>query len=149
MWTCPKCHAKVDASFEVCWQCGTSADGLEDPTFVRADDAPPIEDPPVTEEGLSNLPLVGATTPARPFGPDVEVVEAYRAEDRMQAHFLAGELTGQGIPAVADSHEPNETLGGLRELPRVWVRAEDLEAARGWLAGYEAAQRETHPARDE
>ena len=87
--------------------------------------------------------------PANLFGPDVEPVEAYVAEDRVQAHFLAGELTSLGIPAVADSHEPNETLGGLGELPRVWVRAEDLDKAREWLAGYEAAQRETHPAADE
>ncbi len=84
-----------------------------------------------------------------PFGPDVELVEAYKAEDRIQAHFLADELTSLGIPAAADSHEPNETLGGLGELPRVWVRAEDLEKARDWLAGYEAAQREAHPASDE
>ncbi len=149
MWTCPKCHAKVDASFEVCWRCGTSVDGTEDPTFVSADDEGPIEDPPVIEEGEGILPVVGATTPPNPFGPDVEPVEAYVAEDRMQAHFIAEELTSQGIPAVADSHEPNETLGGLLELPRVWVRAEDLDRARQWLAGFEATLREEHPARDE
>jgi hypothetical protein len=149
MWTCPKCHTKVDPSFEVCWKCGTTPEGVEDPTFVSADDVGPIEDPPVTEEGLAAVLAVQATTPESPFGPDVELVEAYTAEDRMQAHFLAGELTGMGIPAVADSHEPNETLGGLLELPRVWVRAEDLGKARAWLAGYESAQRESHPARDE
>ena len=149
MWTCPKCHAKVDASFEVCWQCGTSADGTEDPTFVSADDLGPIEDPPVTEEALGTVPVVEATTPPNPFGPDVEMVEAYIAEDRMQAHFLAEELTSLGIPAAADSHEPNETLGGMQELPRVYVRAEDLTKAREWLAGYEAAHREKHPAADE
>ena len=149
MWTCPNCHAKVDPSFEVCWQCGTTPDGVEDPTFVRADDAGPIEDPPVTEEALSAAPLVAATTPPNPFGPDVELVEAYIAEDRMQAHFLAGELTGAGIPAAADSHEPNETFGGLQELPRVYVRAEDLDKARRWLAGFEAVQREKHPANDD
>jgi hypothetical protein len=148
MWTCPKCHAKVDASFEVCWQCGTAADGTEDPTFVRADDQGPIDGPPVTEEGLAVAPA-DPDSPANVFGPDVEPIEAYVAEDRIQAHFLAGELTSLGIPAVADSHEPNETLGGLGELPRVWVRAEDLDKARQWLAGYEAAQRETHPAADE
>ncbi len=149
MWTCPKCHSKVDPSFEVCWQCGTTPDGVEDPTFINADDAGPIDGPPVTEESLAAVPVVEATTPPNPFGPDVELVEAYRAEDRMQAHFLAGELTSLGIPAAADSHEPNETLGGFQELPRVYVRAEDLARAREWLAGFEAAQRESHPARDE
>ena len=37
MWTCPKCGTKVDPSFDVCWNCGTLADGVEDPTFVPAD----------------------------------------------------------------------------------------------------------------
>lgn len=149
MWTCPKCRAKVDPSFEVCWQCGTSADGVEDPTFVVADDLGAIDDPPVTDEGRPTAEAVGAMTPSEPFGPDVEAVEAYTAEDRMQAHFLADELTSQGIPAVADSHEPNESFGGLLALPRVWVRAEDLDKARAWLAGYEAVHREKHPAADD
>jgi len=149
MWTCPKCHSKVDASFEVCWKCGTTPDGIEDPTFVSADDAGPIEGPPVTEEGLGTIPVVLATTPTEPWGPEVEPVEAYMAEDRMQAHFLAEELTRIGIPAVADSHEPNEALGGMLSWPKVWVRAEDYEKARAWLAEFEANQHHAHPARDQ
>lgn len=149
MWTCPKCHAKVDPSFEVCWQCGTAADGTEDLSFVRADDAGPIDGPPVTEEGLANLPLVEQTTPPNPWGPDVEPVVCYTAEDRIQAHFLADELSKIGIPAVADSHEPNETFGGISSLPRVWVRTEDFPRARVWLDGFEMIHREQHPARDE
>ena len=117
---------------------------MEDPTFVSADDAGPIEDPPVIEEAEAILPVVKATTPPNPFGPDVEPVEAYIAEDRMQAHFVAEELTSQGIPAVADSHEPNETLGGLLELPRVWVRRGPRQGQE-WLAGFEATLREEHP----
>jgi hypothetical protein len=149
MWTCPKCHTKVDPAFEVCWQCGTTIDGIEDPTFVRADDAAPINEPPVTEEALATVPVVERTTPPNPWGPDVEPVECYRAEDRMQAHFLAEELTKIGIPAVADSHEPNESLGGMGSLPKVWVRTEDFARARLWLEGYELIHREQHPARDE
>jgi hypothetical protein len=38
MWSCPKCRAKVDDSFELCWACGTSRDGEEDTAFTRADD---------------------------------------------------------------------------------------------------------------
>ena len=45
MWKCPKCATKVDPSFEVCWQCGTTSDGLEDPTFVVADDAVSLDSP--------------------------------------------------------------------------------------------------------
>lgn len=139
MWTCPKCGSKVDATFEVCWQCGTTADGVEDPTFVRADDAEPILDPPVTDDP-------SALAPGSPLGPDADVVECYTAEDRMQAHFLADELTKIGIPAYADSHEPNESFGGLSALPKVWVRSEDYPRARVWLEGYELIHREQHPA---
>ncbi len=45
MWTCPKCGTKVDPTFDVCWKCGTTADGLEDPSFVPADEAMPNESP--------------------------------------------------------------------------------------------------------
>src|SRR4051794_799306 len=47
MWTCPKCREKVDESFEVCWSCGTTPEGIEDPDFVTTDEAEPIEDPPL------------------------------------------------------------------------------------------------------
>ena len=42
MWECRKCHEKHEDSFEVCWNCGTSKDGLEDPTFHRVDEIDPI-----------------------------------------------------------------------------------------------------------
>jgi predicted nucleic-acid-binding Zn-ribbon protein len=35
---CPKCGETIDAGFLVCWSCGTSIDGIEDPTFVRVDE---------------------------------------------------------------------------------------------------------------
>src|ERR1700733_8446507 len=38
MWACSKCGEQVGDDFEVCWSCGTSKDGVEDPTFRRADD---------------------------------------------------------------------------------------------------------------
>ncbi|SFH58725.1 zinc ribbon domain-containing protein [Planctomicrobium piriforme] len=33
MWTCSKCRESVEDSFQVCWSCGTSVDGVEDPNF--------------------------------------------------------------------------------------------------------------------
>jgi hypothetical protein len=36
-WTCSKCGEAVDAGFQVCWSCGTSIEGVEDPSFVSAD----------------------------------------------------------------------------------------------------------------
>jgi hypothetical protein len=44
MWTCPKCAQRVDDQFEVCWKCGTSMAGEEDPTFFAdREDSPPQE----------------------------------------------------------------------------------------------------------
>jgi hypothetical protein len=49
MWQCPKRRSKVDDSFDVCWSCGTTPDGLEDPDFVTADEADPIADEKIPE----------------------------------------------------------------------------------------------------
>lgn len=38
MWQCIKCREEVEEEFDVCWNCGTSRDGTEDPEFRRADD---------------------------------------------------------------------------------------------------------------
>jgi hypothetical protein len=141
MWICPKCGAKVDPSFDVCWQCGTSAEGVEDPSFVHADDATPIEDSRVErEETLSDgledelgIPL-----------PDL--VECYEARNTVEAQFLADRLIEQGIPAVADNRDRNLMLGGWKpEMwgygPRIRVRAEDAGRARAWLDAFDKRQK--------
>jgi hypothetical protein len=139
MWTCPKCQAKVDPSFEVCWSCGTTAQGEEDPNFVAADAAPrdlsPLDlDMP---DGDSPIPI--------PLNPEAgDLVEAYQALDLMQAKFLADRLTDQGIPAVSDLHDMHEALGSMSSAPRVWVRAGDLDRARIWLTNYEAQMNSEH-----
>ena len=43
MWQCVKCREKLEDSFDVCWNCGTSKDGVEDPDFRKADEVPPEE----------------------------------------------------------------------------------------------------------
>ena len=129
MWTCTNCGSTVDDLFEVCWNCGTSRDGVADPTFVRADDAGPIADPIV--DGFPGLD--SADTPG---GHDT-LVEAYRALDLMQAHFLVDQLTEAGFPAKADEQDMHESLGGMTSGPRVYVRQADLAAARAWLADYD------------
>ncbi len=37
-WACPKCRTLVEGEFEVCWRCGTSNIGIEDPDFRRVAD---------------------------------------------------------------------------------------------------------------
>ncbi len=136
MWTCPKCHSKVDPSFDVCWNCGTSAEGVEDPTFVRADDAGPIEADPVVPEleiGEEDARFVGEL----PEPISGELVEAYAALDLMEAKFLADQLNEAGIPAVSDTHDLHDALGSMESGPKVWVRSNDLPRARAWLETYE------------
>ena len=35
MWTCQDCKEEVEESFDVCWNCGTSRDGVPDKEFVN------------------------------------------------------------------------------------------------------------------
>jgi hypothetical protein len=138
MWTCAKCHSKVDPSFEVCWNCGTSVDGVEDPTFVKADDAGPIETDPVTPE--LDVEEKGGTFGELPEPAGVirdDLVEAYQALDLMEATFLAGQLNQAGIHAVSDTHDLRDALGGMELGPKVYVKEHDLSRARAWLATYD------------
>lgn len=43
MWNCRKCGETVDESLGVCWNCGTTSDGVEDPGFVREQETHPEE----------------------------------------------------------------------------------------------------------
>jgi len=37
-WICAKCGETIDAGFLVCWSCGTSIEGVEDPSFGSDDE---------------------------------------------------------------------------------------------------------------
>ncbi len=130
MWTCPKCETKVDPGFEICWNCGTAQDGTVDPLFVPADEAGPIENPPVspTLESIVDDPST----------PDTEVVACYQALSLMEAQFVANELVQQGIPALSDQQDFQDSLGTWEGNPRVYVREVDLPRARAWLESYDA-----------
>jgi hypothetical protein len=136
MWRCPRCETRVDDEFEVCWACGTSADGVEDPTFLTADEEGPIEEPPIDTEGPMEDPLADFAGTPMP-----ELVECFMASNTIEAKFVADQLIEQGIPAVADHHDNNLWLGGWKPTmwgygPKVRVRPEDLARAEEWLKGY-------------
>ena len=40
MWECSKCHEAIEDEFAVCWNCGTSKDGTEDPEFSSHQETP-------------------------------------------------------------------------------------------------------------
>jgi hypothetical protein len=137
MWRCSKCHSTVDDSFEVCWSCGTSADGVEDPSFVAADLAEPIAIEHVPEGTDVDDPLADfAGTPM----PDL--VECFMASNTIEAKFIADQLMEQGIPAIADKLDINLVMGGFRpEMwgygPKIRVRKDDLPLALSWLKAFE------------
>jgi hypothetical protein len=135
MWNCPKCQNAVDDSFEVCWSCGTTADGIEDPEFVTADDAAPIEDPNASlDPAMDDLLDDFAGTPL----PDL--VECYTATNSVEAKFIADRLMELGIPAVADRIDMGMTVLGAsvwRGGPKIRVRPKDVPHVRAWLKDYE------------
>jgi hypothetical protein len=149
MWTCPKCRAKIDDAFEVCWLCGTTSGGEEDPDFARADDIGPSPDRPWRSNHKRENDLDFEVAP-----PEIEVVDCYWAGSPSEAIFLAGQLMHEGIPATADTHNLQAVFAGFFGLvpagpyfgPRVRVLAIDLPRAQSWLAGYEErrAKRECH-----
>jgi len=139
MWTCPKCHNKVDESFDVCWSCGTTRDGVTDPTFVPADAPQPDVSPLDLDMPPGEEPLPEPSTPEAG-----DLVECYWALDLMQAKFIVDQLAEEGIPAVADMHDMHDALGSMSSAPRVRVRAEDLPRARAWLDHYDQQNKAEH-----
>ena len=132
MWRCPKCHSKVDDSFDVCWSCGTTPDGVEDPDFVTADEAEPIADEVLPKETDFDDPLADfAGTPL----PDL--VACYTASDAAEAKFIADELMEQSIPAIPDKLDIDSLVGMCGSGAKVRVRKDDLPKAKAWLKGYE------------
>jgi hypothetical protein len=132
MWQCPKCQSSVDDSFEVCWSCGTTPEGIVDPNFVTADDADPIPDEEVSKGTDVDDPLADfAGTPL----PDL--VACYTASDAAEAKFIADQLMEQGIPAIPDKLDIDSLVGMCGSGAKVRVRKDDLFRAQGWLKGYE------------
>src|SRR5215471_19310098 len=93
MWVCPKCGEEVETNFEVCWACGTSPEGVEDPNFGLAEAekeaaAVNIEGPPAFFDDSERL-----VTVARFHVPH----EAHALKMRLEAEgirvFLADEFT--------------------------------------------------------
>jgi hypothetical protein len=142
MWNCPKCRAKVDDSFEICWSCGTSRDGEEDPAFARADDDAADHDPPSKRDPKHGDHLEIAVA-------EPQVAECYWACDALEGMFVANQLVTEGIPATADDRDLRIVFAGFFGLvpagpyfgPRVRVLAEDLPRALSWIAGYEGRRR--------
>src|SRR3954451_238240 len=61
MWKCTKCRESIADAFGVCWNCGTSKDGEEDPSFQREPDCGIATNAPAVELRQSTaLPVADA-----------------------------------------------------------------------------------------
>ncbi len=148
MWTCPKCTAKVDPAYEVCWRCGTTPQGVEDLNFVPADTAALIEGPRLFSGLAAEAGKEGGPATELAAAHPSDLVECYWARDTMEAEHLAARLIEADIPAVADSQDLRLrgagaavtnplALGNPYFGPRVRVLREDLARARACLETYE------------
>ena len=53
MWICPKCRESVEEDFDVCWKCGTTREGLENPEFETVE----------TDEGRASTAVANPANP--------------------------------------------------------------------------------------
>lgn len=94
MWQCMKCQERVEDTFEVCWNCGTSKDGAEDPNFRKADDMTVAEIDAQTDERPGRGERLGR-------GPSGE-----------------GGRMAKGQPEYEFTPQQNEAIGGLASAMR-------------------------------
>ena len=59
-WQCPQCNTQVDSDWTVCWHCGTSTNGEEDPSFFEQPAVEPL--PLKCSEGTFAI-VIGITGP--------------------------------------------------------------------------------------
>ena len=130
MWTCPKCAKKVDDTFEICWACGTSVDGVENPHFL--------------EEG--NWDKDGPAEPELQVAPE-SLVELTKCSIPAQAHAIRVRLENEGIPVVLFDEFTNSMwqIGGVK----VHVPQPYLEQARAILGIVEEEIEAENEERDE
>jgi hypothetical protein len=134
MWTCPKCQSRVSQEWDVCWSCGTSADGEEDPSFDAEVDAPtprkPVLDPELAPTLDDELP-----------GPPPEFVVVYETAEEIAAHYVTEQLCRQGIRALKTSDVRAINTSVLHTIGQVTVHPDDLTRAQEWLIAYERHRR--------
>jgi hypothetical protein len=117
MWTCPKCATEVEDGFEVCWKCGTAADGTEDPTF----------DP--EQDGIIGREDFEADRAERVRG---NLVTVGTFGNGAEAHLFRARLEAAGIPAVVLDEFGATLYAGLLGMSsgiKVMVHEKDLDRA--------------------
>jgi Putative prokaryotic signal transducing protein len=122
MWTCAKCGERVDDDFEVCWSCGTSMDGVEDPGFYTADDVKAQPALPSAEESAHLVTVTSCSKPAEALAIRLQLeaagVPVFLADEfTISMDWLLSNAIGGIKVQVAEADVPRacEVLG--LELP--------------------------------
>ncbi len=106
-WTCSKCGETVDAGFLVCWSCGTSIDGVEDPSFVVVDESTLGDDESAAvsfaDDDALDEPMEG---PA--------LRSCIRCQGPLEPGFIADFQRGSSVM------KPSEWVAGTRQ-PSFWT----------------------------
>lgn len=112
MWECKKCRERIEGDFDVCWNCGTTRDGVEDPSFQREDEAesPPAPKqrpaPPLPKKAVPALIVTtGNEVSGRPIAGYLGVVRGVVVRSpRFGQSFRAGlqQMVGGNIEAYAE-----------------------------------------------
>ncbi len=106
-WTCSKCGETVDAGFLVCWSCGTSIEGVEDPSFVVVDEATPGNDESAAVSGLDDDAL---DEPIEGLAPQ----SCFRCQGPLEPGFIADFQRGNSVM------KPSEWVAGTPQ-PSIWT----------------------------
>lgn len=123
MWKCSKCGEQIGANFEICWACGTSKEGAEDPHFFEDDDKDPSLEP-YAEMAETGAPQERLVTVASCILP----AEAHALRIKLQENdirvFLADEFT------VTMDWLLSNAIGGIKVqvAESDWKRACDVLA---------------------
>jgi hypothetical protein len=131
MWACPKCGAEVEDDFEVCWGCGTSPEGVEDPSFdPETEGVMSAEDYEAEQEARQHEQLVTLATFWSPAEAHVVRLGVEAAGVRV---YLADEQT------IAMDWLLSNAIGGIK----LQVAERDLERAREVLASLPAPRNDS------
>ena len=105
MWTCPRCLERIEADFDVCWQCGTTADGRTDAKFQsESDDAAESDlESPASHISQPQFSLRGLFILVTLLGLALALIVNWNTPDSLVVKVLLAFAFGVTIAAVVSS----------------------------------------------
>jgi len=128
-WTCARCHREIDADLGVCWACGTSKDGVVDPTFEPVEARPsdggpapadlPVVEPVITCDPTESEPSATGATDGGTSAPEAGAealrrAAAARSDVRPRCERCHADLVYRGqriLLAPDDSDDDDDRVG--------------------------------------